>query len=161
VFFDTASRLVSADHNSTRDVYAYQDGHLALISPGDGPYTARFADASADGSNVFFTTDQSLVAQDDNSEIDVYDARIGGGFPEPPPPTPPCQGDACKGEIGAPPSALTPGSSAFGSAKAPVKGSKRCPEGKRKVKAHGKTRCVKHKKTKKHTNKGKGGRRSR
>lgn len=89
VFFDTAARLVSADHNGSRDVYAYRDGELTLISAGDSNFAARFADASADGSDVFFTTAQPLVNQDDDQALDIYDARIGGGFPGQSPPAPP------------------------------------------------------------------------
>jgi len=81
MFFDTAARLLPADHNGSRDVYSYQDGKLSLISPGEGNFTARFADATPDGSDVFFTTDQSLVGQDTDGGLDVYDARVGGGFP--------------------------------------------------------------------------------
>jgi hypothetical protein len=96
-FFDSPSRLVSADHNGSRDVYAYRDGRLTLISPGDGPFDARFADASADGSNVFFTTAEPLVGQDVDEATDVYDARVGGGFPgqTPPPPPAPCAKADC------------------------------------------------------------------
>lgn len=89
VFFDTAARLVAADHNGSRDVYAYRAGALTLISAGDGNFAARFADASADGSDVFFTTAQPLVDQDDDQALDLYDARVGGGFPGQSPPAPP------------------------------------------------------------------------
>ena len=54
----------------------------------------RFIDASADGTDVFFLADDSLVSSDPGS-VDVYDARIGGGFPDPPVPMP-CVGDACQ-----------------------------------------------------------------
>ncbi len=39
-----------------------------------------FADASASGNDVFFFTDQPLVGQDQDSLVDVYDARVGGGI---------------------------------------------------------------------------------
>jgi hypothetical protein len=96
VFFDTPSRLVAGDVNGTADVYVYQDGKASLISPGTAPADARFADASDDGSNVFFVTGQSIVGQDqDGGALDVYDARIGGGLPAPAPPKAPCAGSAC------------------------------------------------------------------
>lgn len=38
-------------------------------------------DASDNGSDVFFLTDALLVPQDTDSAGDIYDARIGGGFP--------------------------------------------------------------------------------
>jgi hypothetical protein len=98
VFFDTPSSLVAGDVNGTADVYVYQDGKASLISPGTAPADARFADASDDGTNVFFVTSQSLVGQDqDGGAYDVYDARIGGGIPaqNPAPPKAPCAGSEC------------------------------------------------------------------
>lgn len=81
-FFDTATRLLSSDRNGSRDVYAYNDGKVTLISPGDGAYNARFADATPSGSDVYFSTDEGLVGQDTDKAIDVYTARLGGGFPD-------------------------------------------------------------------------------
>jgi DNA-binding beta-propeller fold protein YncE len=100
VFFETASRLVTADHNGTTDVYSY-GARPTLISPGDGAFNARFVDASDDGSNVFFQTDEGLVSQDTDGNVDVYDARVGGGFPaqSPLPPPAPCVRAEC-GELG-------------------------------------------------------------
>ena len=65
-----------------------------LISSGRSAGGASFVDASADGSDAFFLTDGSLVAADPGS-VDLYDARVGGGFPIPPPPIA-CEGDACQ-----------------------------------------------------------------
>jgi hypothetical protein len=103
VFFTTAAALVPQDTNGEQDVYEWQDGAPHLISPG----TARgafavFADASADGSDVFFTTRQSLVPGDGDEINDLYDARENGGFPSPPPPE--CEVEAaCPGASVAPP----------------------------------------------------------
>jgi hypothetical protein len=79
-FFSTPTKLVAADTNGTRDVYMYQDGEVQLISPGKGSHDATLADVSADGSDVFFVTDEQLVGQDHDDQLDVYDARIGGGI---------------------------------------------------------------------------------
>jgi hypothetical protein len=89
MFFDTASRLVSSDHNGRRDVYAYKEGRLWLISPGDESFDAVFVGATDGGRDVFFQTEQSLVSRDTDGSTDVYDARIGGGFPGQSPPPPP------------------------------------------------------------------------
>ena len=80
LFFDTPARLVAADVNGERDVYQFQDGRATLISPGNAPFEARFADMSKDGNDVFFTTNQKLVGQDNDQSPDVYDARIAGGL---------------------------------------------------------------------------------
>jgi WD40 repeat protein len=80
VFFTTATKLVAADTNGSSDVYMYQDGEVQLVSPGKGEHNATLADVSADGSDVFFETDEQLVGQDRDNELDMYDARIGGGI---------------------------------------------------------------------------------
>lgn len=103
VYFDSRDGLVLSDVNFDFDVYqwtapgafgcANPRGCLALISTGLAG-RASFLDASADGADAFFITDRSLVGTDPDS-VDLYDARIGGGFPEPTSPSP-CVGDACQ-----------------------------------------------------------------
>jgi sugar lactone lactonase YvrE len=111
MFFDTAARLVMADHNGTKDVYAYGD-RPTLISPGDGAFDAFFVDASDDGKDVFFQTDEGLVSRDTDESSDVYDARVGGGLPaqSPLPPPAPCVRAEC-GELGSGPVVSPPASS--------------------------------------------------
>jgi hypothetical protein len=151
-FFDTTARLVAGDRNGTRDVYSYQDGTLTLISPGDQAFDAYYADASADGRDVFFGTAQPLVGRDSDQAIDIYDARIGGGFPEEPPPPPPCQGDACQDEAPLAPAASIPGSTIVTGAekRKPHRFRKGCPKGEKRVRKHGKATCVKKKPSKHH-----------
>jgi hypothetical protein len=79
-FFSTPTKLVAADTNGSRDVYMYEDGEVQLISPGKGKHNATLADVSANGSDVFFVTDEQLVGQDRDDQFDMYDARIGGGI---------------------------------------------------------------------------------
>jgi len=149
-FFDTAAPLISADHNGVRDVYAYQNGVRTLISAGDGNFPSRFADASADGSTVFFTTDEQLVGQDIDESKDVYASRIGGGFPSQSPPAPPAPcirsecGEADSGTLSSPPfsSSLS---------QAPDKPKKHCRKGTHPRKVAGKIRCVKPSKGRKKT----------
>jgi hypothetical protein len=103
VFFDSREILVQQDGNANTDVYeweaqgagscAREGGCVALISDG-GDTPATFVDASANGSDAFFLTDSSLVFGDPGS-FDLYDARVGGGFPAPPNVIP-CNGDACQ-----------------------------------------------------------------
>jgi len=111
VFFDTASPLVTADHNGTKDVYTYTD-RPTLISPGDGAFDATLVDASDDGSSIFFQTDEGIVSQDTDESVDVYVARVGGGFPGQSPLLPParCVRAEC-GELGSGPVVSPPASS--------------------------------------------------
>ena len=59
---------------------------------------------SADGTDVYFATYDTLVGQDRNGEaLKIYDARTGGGFPFTPP-VPPCvAADECHGPSSAAP----------------------------------------------------------
>jgi hypothetical protein len=98
VFFTSAQALIPEDHNSSQDAYQYTvaSGKLDLIStgnPGAGP--ALFMDASASGNDVFFTTRERLVGWDRDAAVDLYDARVGGGFPEPVVKHP-CQPQTCQ-----------------------------------------------------------------
>jgi hypothetical protein len=71
------------------------------------------------GANVFFTTADPLVKQDTDTELDIYDARVHGGFPAPVAPEI-CQGDACRPPPAEPPSLGQLGSLAFTGAGNPL-----------------------------------------
>jgi hypothetical protein len=153
VFFSTAEPLVARDINGVSDAYEFdtQTGKPHLLSSGESPQPSYFLDASADGSDVFISTTEPLSRWDIDGSRDIYDARVNGGFPEPAPPPPSCQGDACQPN----PTQLndpTPASSSFkGLGNQKGTNSSRCAKGQRRVKARGgKTRCVKrrhHKRT--------------
>ncbi len=81
VFTTTNERLVSADTDSSADVYEHVGGTTTLISTGsingNGAHQARFAGVSADGTRVFFDTSEQLTSTDTDSARDVYE-RSGG-----------------------------------------------------------------------------------
>ena len=78
-------------------------GAAHLISTGTSDDNSLFIDASANGNDVFFITREQLASRDDDGGYDLYDARVGGGFPESAP-LPPCSADACRpGTTPAPP----------------------------------------------------------
>ncbi len=151
VFFESFDSLVPADANGKGDVYEWEEdgsggcresaGCLGLISSGEGRTDSEFVDASASGDDVFFRTSDSLVPQDPGL-VDIYDARVGGGFPSPAPPRLPCSGEACQSPTAATGN-LTPGTNSF-VGPGNKKGAKprACPAGKRSVRRHGKVRCV-------------------
>lgn len=149
VYFDSRERLLQGDVNGDEpDVYQYDtsSAELSLISSGQSGSPSIFAGASPDGRDVFFTTRQQLAASDEDELLDMYDARVDGGFPAPPNPLPPCEGDACQGEVTPPPGIVPSASGAVtgsGNPK-PNRRAKRCPKGKHKVqKKGGRTQCVK------------------
>jgi hypothetical protein len=104
-FFSTPSRLTAGDVNDRFDAYSFRDGRATLISPGTGPYSARFMDASADGKDVFIATTQPLSPRDLDGEYDYYDAREGSAGDPSPEPRASCAGDECAEPAGAAPAA--------------------------------------------------------
>jgi hypothetical protein len=123
VFFETSEALVPQDTNGAMDVYEWEregtgscpvgrGGCLYLISSGESGEPSYFAEASTDGSDVFFFTRQSLVGQDSDELVDVYDARVGGGIAlqNPPAEAAACGGEACRGAPGAVPQLSMPAS---------------------------------------------------
>jgi WD40-like Beta Propeller Repeat len=107
VFFDSYDALVPEDVNGRNDVYEYEDGAVHLISTGLSGDDSYFADASKTGGDVFFITRERLAPTDVDDNLDVYDARVGGGFASVT--SQPCSGDRCQGPSTAAPSAVVPG----------------------------------------------------
>ena len=82
VFFSTNEQLVSDDTDGgARDLYERSGGTTKLVTKGqingNGFNYAYFQDASADGSKLWFMTDEPLVSADTDSAEDVYE-RSGG-----------------------------------------------------------------------------------
>jgi hypothetical protein len=145
VFFQTTRGLIPADSNGQSDVYEYENGRLSLISSGEGAEGSYFLDATPSGSDVFFTTKDRLVGWDKDGNADAYDAREGGGFPEPPSGFS-CEGDSCQPAPN-PPNDATPASAGFkGQGNVSHKARGRCAKG--KARRHG--RCVKRHAHKQH-----------
>jgi hypothetical protein len=128
VFFNSYDALVPQDTDGVLDVYEWErpgsgectessssfselnGGCISLISSGQSPQLSEFVDATPNGSDVFFTTGSSLVKPDPGL-VDIYDARVGGGF-DYPTTTPGCEGETCQG-IPAPPNDATPSSASY------------------------------------------------
>jgi hypothetical protein len=126
VFFTTAEALVTgasdrkhayewtaAGTHGCRSENAVTHGCTTLISPADATNDAYFVEASGTGRDVFFVTAQRLVGWDTDSAYDLYDAREGGGFPEPPSVAAPCGGGACQSAPQGLAPAATPASSSY------------------------------------------------
>jgi hypothetical protein len=187
VFFTSGDAIAPTDTNTqgaggggVPDAYQWEaqgegscerpPGCTALLSTGRDATPSLFADASADGSDAYFLTGQSLVGADPGA-VDLYDARIGGGFPEPPGPLA-CEGDACQALPPEPtePTLTTllsgPGNPPVHYSRYGTKAAKSCPAGKvpKTVKTKGGKKvkkCVNKrtaKKPKRHDRRGGGGR---
>jgi hypothetical protein len=84
-FFTTEESLVPEDRNTEEDVYEWtQAGGLGLVSAGAPGFAGQYLGGTDDGRTVLFRTQATLVPRDrDGGELDIYAARVGGGFPEP------------------------------------------------------------------------------
>ncbi len=147
--------ITSREPIYANNVYEYHAGRVSLIS--DGRDLANFGGegsvvqllgASMSGGDVFFSTADRLVGQDTDTNMDIYDARIDGGFPAPAEPSL-CSGDACQGPLGAAPALLSPGSAFQAGGNPPLAGvpavkpkqkAKKRKPGKRPGKGHAKRR---------------------
>lgn len=107
LYFDSGDSLTYFDTNAgVEDVYQYEPqgvgsctregGCVSLISAGRGAVDSNFLAMDASGENVFFTTRDRLVAADQDDLIDLYDARVGGGFAAEAQPPIPCSGETCQ-----------------------------------------------------------------
>ena len=81
-FLETTAALAAEDTDSEADVYVIEAGTPRLLSigpaGGNAPLRpATFADSSADGSRVLFTTREALVAADSDTTTDIYE-HTGG-----------------------------------------------------------------------------------
>jgi len=156
IFFQSADRLLPEDANAAFDVYEWRaksageckrdGGCLALISSGQGDVPSYLYAMSAEGHDVFFSTREKLIGADVAGSPSIYDARVGGGIPDPPPPAP-CQGDACQGQGSSPPALHAPASTGAGEGNVEGRPA-RCAKGKHRVKG----RCVKGHRKHRHAN---------
>ena len=109
-FFSTSESLVPRDTNQAVDVYEFSGGRPRLITPGTGTATVTgltlvsleevpgLIGVSADGTDVYFSTYDSLISEDHNGNfLKFYDARTGGGFLQAPPGHPCAAAEECHG----------------------------------------------------------------
>jgi hypothetical protein len=100
------------------NIYEYHEGNTYLISDGQdrnatlSHSTTTLIGASPSGHDVYFTSGDPLVANDTDTQEDIYDARIEGGLPGPPT-SGACTGEACRGAASSPPELGLPGSATF------------------------------------------------
>ena len=108
VFFSSPDTLSRGAVEGQNNVYEWSHGQVFRLASADAGqqaealsgYFAGFVGASADGSDVYLYTPETLNWEDGDERVSVYDARVGGGFPEPPPPLPACDATAegsCQG----------------------------------------------------------------
>jgi hypothetical protein len=160
VFFSTTDALVSRDTNGKSDVYEFDSasGTVRLLSSGTDSGDSFFMDASANGDDAFIATQQALSKWDVDQSYDLYDARVGGGLPDPNSSIP-CSDDACQGAPSGGSVFAPPGSETLhggGNVRSSVRRAKpkprrvRCRRGFVRKRVRGKVRCVRAPKKHRH-----------
>jgi hypothetical protein len=116
ITFTTTEALAASDGNGEPDAYLWTPARVSLISAGSVGGGVAFVGGHPDsvwingsGRDIFFQTAGALTPADGDDLIDVYDARVGGGFSFAPKPI--CTGEACQAPASASP-ASTPTSPA-------------------------------------------------
>jgi hypothetical protein len=93
------------------DGCAQVQGCLSLLTDGRGGYLNLLLGTADEGRDVLIYTRSKLLPQDNDASGDIYDVRIDGGLPGPPPRPTECEGDTCSSPPSAPndatPSSLT------------------------------------------------------
>jgi hypothetical protein len=120
--FSSEDALVPADVNGKIDVYEWEldgtgscsaasptysarsGGCLFLVSSGNDPNGALLEGMSTDGNDVFFASEVALLPIDTSTELQVYDARVGGGIASQQATAGTgCEGTGCRGAEASPP----------------------------------------------------------
>jgi hypothetical protein len=116
IVFSTAGPLSPGAVNGLENIYEWRaggpagEGLVSMISGGASPSADQSPTISPSGRDVFFVSAQGLVPGDEDGLSDIYDARLGGGFPAVPVSRQPCSGDACQGSLTNPVPSLIAGS---------------------------------------------------
>ncbi|HEX4307807.1 MAG TPA: hypothetical protein VHZ54_17355 [Solirubrobacterales bacterium] len=158
VFFTSPDPLAPGAVAGQNNIYEWShDQIFRLVSAPEGtqvnPYgglVAAFGGASESGSDVYLITPETLSWEDGDERLSAYDARIGGGNPEPPPTPGPCQAtaeDSCQAP--AQPGAVTPGPATSGDSGAQNFETKKKSAPKKKSKKQNKKNMKKSKNNKK------------
>ena len=146
-----------------QNVYEWHEGKVSLISDGrdtstgggrlgieeGGNSSVVLLGSDRSGANVFFQTADRLVPQDTDTQADLYDARIGGGFPNVSP-APPCAGEGCRAAPAGPLGLAAPASASFtGAGNAVAQSSPAQPKAKAPKKKHRAKKKTKRKRKRK------------
>lgn len=149
-FFQSTEPLVAADNDGLQDVYEWEaqgvgscerpGGCVYLVSSGHSRRVDYLYAAGDSGDDVFFLSADLLLPRDQEETPSIYDARVGGGFPEPVQEA--CQSEACR-PAPSPPPAFPPSGTGLLPPSPKPGHKKHCGKGRRRVVRHGRVRCLK------------------
>ncbi len=81
LFFDSSDTLAPHAKDGRQNVYEYEEDHVYPLSNVAGDSESTFLDAGANGNNVFFSSADKLLPEDASQNVEVWDARVDGGYP--------------------------------------------------------------------------------
>jgi len=120
IFFDSPDPLLSgmpeAETNKIfepNNLYEWENGNLSVIAYASDK-GAVFDGTTPSADDAFFSTRSALTATANAGYEHIYDARVNGGFLEPPPLTQPCGEQPCRSLPGPTPNVLPPASALLG-----------------------------------------------
>jgi hypothetical protein len=159
--FATQEALVARDVNLDTDLYEWRSGTPHLITDGisdfqEGSSAPWVWGIDSDGSDILFGVvppEGSLTGFERDGLLNLYDARIGGGF-QPPPPQSHCAEDSCQGPLAPAPAASIHSSATYSGNGNVKQGRKPCREGRVRREGHcgpRRTKKQKHPKRATHT----------
>ena len=82
LFFLSAEQLISADSDGSIDLYERREGVTALMSRGTNGFNGAFDVVGPvrtldDGARVVFSTEEALLANDEDDQLDIYTRSFG------------------------------------------------------------------------------------
>lgn len=140
IFFTMPDVLAPGAVSGKSNLYEWEQGQIYFLATFNKAKEG-FQDAGASGDDVFVQSSDRLDPRYDIDTVaDLYDFRVGGGFPDPPPPPVSCNvaTSECQGPETSQPAGSSPASQSTSGAGNPPLPSARCPRG--KVRRNGK--CV-------------------
>jgi hypothetical protein len=159
-FFQSSEPLVATDVDGKQDVYEWEaqgvggcqrlDGCVSLISSAHSSEPEYLYAATPSGNDVFVASADLLAYPDQDTTYSIYDARVNGGFSGQG--TPPCDGDSCRAVSTPTPffqSPATQGESGRDNVQR-----RPCRRGFKKLRRHGRVRCVRRHRHERHRQKG-------
>ena len=121
IAFSTQEDLVEGDTNLDTDIYEWQTGGFNLLTDGIGKAQAglvapQVLGVGADGRDIILgvvPTGGSLTGFEQSALLNIYDARVNGGFIPSAVSSSACNDDACQGGGLGPPPPVVPASSTY------------------------------------------------
>jgi hypothetical protein len=144
VFFDSKDSLAPGAVAGIPNLYEWAGGQTFLVAAEGKRANFGFIGAAADGTDLYFYAAAALNWEDPEGRGAAWDARIGGGFPQPPAPPSPCDAaseGSCSPGTTSPPASPPPAASKSFEGPGNVK-----PKAKQHKKKHHKKKHKQHKK---------------